>query len=397
MRIAHVITRLIIGGAQENTILTCEGLRLRGHDVTLIAGPETGPEGSLWPAAEARCGRTIRLASMVRAVQPGRDWRCAHDLLRLFQQERYAVVHTHSSKAGILGRWAAHRAGVPLVVHTIHGMSFNRTQRPAVRAWYALLERRAARWTHAFISVADAMTEQAVAAGIAPRDRFTTIRSGMETDHFAPDAITRGELRRRWQVPAGAVVIGTVARLFRNKGYEHLLAALPRIVERCPNAFFVWVGDGAQREEYTAALEKLNIRSRVHLTGLVPPAEVPAILTGFDLLVHASAWEGLPRAIVQAALTEVPAVSFDNDGAPEAIDDGKTGLLAPLGDAAALADRVARLAGDAPARERMGRAARVKCMAAFDYRTMVARIEALYEAALPRTGAPPAPAGPAAG
>ncbi|HRX83680.1 MAG TPA: glycosyltransferase family 4 protein [Phycisphaerae bacterium] len=380
MKIAHVITRLIIGGAQENTILTCEGLRLRGHDVTLIAGPETGPEGSLWPQAEARCGRTVRIDSLCRAVRPADDWRCAGELTEHFRGEGYDVVHTHSSKAGILGRWAAHRAGVPLVVHTIHGMSFNRTQSAPIRALYAFLERRAARWTHAFISVADAMTDQAVGAGIAPRDRFTTIRSGMETDHFAPDAITRAEMHRRWEVPEDAVVIGTVARLFRNKGYEHLLAALPRIVKRCPNAYFVWVGDGAQRAEYTATLEKLNLRSRVHLTGLVRPAEIPAILTGFDVLVHASAWEGLPRAIVQASLTEVPPVSFDNDGAPEAIDPGETGSLAPLGDADALADRVVELASDADLRRRLGQAARRKCMAMFDYHKMVAEIEALYAA-----------------
>jgi len=378
MKIAHVITRLIIGGAQENTILTCEGLRLRGHDVTLIAGAETGPEGSLWPQAEARCGRTVKLESLVRAVRPRLDWRCAGELTQLFRAERFDVVHTHSSKAGILGRWAAHRARVPRIVHTIHGMSFNRTQPALVRAGYAFLERRAAKWTHAFISVADAMTDQAVAAGIAPRERFTTIRSGMEVDHFAPDAITRAEMRRRWNIPDDAVVIGTIARLFRNKGYEHLLQAMPRIVARCPSAHFVWVGDGAQRDEYVAALAKLNLRKRVHLTGLVPPDQIPAILTGFDVLVHTSAWEGLPRAIVQAALTEVPAVSFDNDGAPEAIDNGVTGFLVALGDTAALAERSAQLAADAPARHQMGRAARTKCMAMFDYHKMVAQIDALY-------------------
>lgn len=378
MKIAQVITRLIIGGAQENTILTCEGLRLRGHDVTLIAGPETGPEGSLWPQAEARCGRALRVESMRRAVHPTLDLRSVCELVSLFRRERFDVVHTHSSKAGIVGRYAAHRAGVPLVVHTIHGMSFNRTQPAPVRALYAFLERRAARWTHAFISVADAMTKQAVAAGIAPRERFATIRSGMETDHFAPDAQTRADVRRAWGIPEDAVVVGTIARLFRNKGYEYLLRALPRIVGRCPQVRFVWVGDGADRDEYLAALEKLNLRDRVHLTGLILPEEVPAVLTGLDVLVHASAWEGLPRAIVQAALTEVPAVSFDNDGAPEAIDDGETGLLVPLGDANALADAVARLAADAALRLAMGQAARRKCMALFDWRTMVDQIDALY-------------------
>jgi glycosyltransferase involved in cell wall biosynthesis len=272
MKIAHVITRLIVGGAQENTLLTCAGLRLRGHDVTLIAGPETGPEGSMWPRAEATCGRCLRVPELRRAVAPIMDWRGAGVLAGIFRAEQFDVVHTHSSKAGILARWAARRARVPCIVHTIHGMSFNRTQSGLVRRFYALLERRAARWTHGLISVADAMTAQAVAAGIAPRERFVTIRSGMEVDHFAPDVTTRTEVRSRWNIPEDAVVVGTIARLFRNKGYEDLLAALPRIAASCPQARFVWIGDGAQRGEYERQLVKLNLRDRVHLTGLVPSA-----------------------------------------------------------------------------------------------------------------------------
>jgi hypothetical protein len=122
MRIIHVITRLIVGGAQENTVLTCRGLVEKGHEVTLIAGDETGPEGSLWDQAE-RCGcKLIRLASMCRAVRPMCDLRARRDLLEIFRREKPQVVHTHSSKAGILGRSAAAGAGVPVIVHTIHGM-----------------------------------------------------------------------------------------------------------------------------------------------------------------------------------------------------------------------------------------------------------------------------------
>ena len=144
MRICHVITRLIVGGAQENTVLSCRGLAERGHDVTLIAGPETGPEGSLWDKAEAAGCALVRVEAMRRAVRPNSDWRAARGLRHLFQQFRPDVVHTHSSKAGILGRWAAAKAGVPVVVHTIHGMSFNRTQGPAAYHLYRWLERRAA-------------------------------------------------------------------------------------------------------------------------------------------------------------------------------------------------------------------------------------------------------------
>jgi len=379
MKIAHVITRLIVGGAQENTILTCEGLARRGHEVTLIAGPQTGPEGSLWPRARAGGYETITETTLVRNVQPISEWRCAGKLERLFRERQFDIVHTHSSKAGILGRYAAHRAGIRPIVHTIHGMSFNRTQSVATRMLYRSLERRAAKWTDAFVCVADAMTDQAVKAKVAPRERFTTIRSGMETELYLPDPDARRDVRSEWGMPNDAVVVGTVARLFRNKGYEQLLQALPKIAEAFSNIWFVWIGDGAQRDEYVAKLERIGLRDRVHLTGLVPPDDIPRLLCGVDILVHASLWEGLPRAIVQAALTEMPAVSFDNDGAPEAIADGVTGLLAPLRDANRLAECVIELAGDANRRSDMGRRAREYCLDRFDEELMVDHIEALYE------------------
>ena len=195
LRICHVITRLIIGGAQENTVLTCRGLAERGHHVLLVAGPETGPEGSLWEAARASGCDVEVLDNLRRAVVPGRDWHALRDLTALYRRWRPDVVHTHSSKAGILGREAAARARVPVVVHTIHGMSFNRTQSAGRQALYRWLERRAARQTHAIVTVADAMIDQSAAAHIAPRDRFITVRSGMETDRFTPDPAERDRQR----------------------------------------------------------------------------------------------------------------------------------------------------------------------------------------------------------
>lgn len=386
MKIAHVITRLIIGGAQENTILTCQGLARRGHQVTLIAGPETGPEGSLWPRAEKLSGRLIRVDSLRRSIKPLGELRCGRALTALFRKDRFDVVHTHSSKAGIIGRYAARRAGTPLVVHTIHGMSFNRTQPAAVQWFYRMLERRAGRWTDAFVSVADAMTRQAVAAGLADAARFVTIRSGMETGLYGRRPADREAVRAEWNIPNGAVVVGTVARLFRNKGYEHLLAALPEVTAACPDVRFVWVGDGANRGQYEARLVRMNLRDRVHLTGLVHPGEIPRLMNGFDILVHASMWEGLARSLVQASLTEVPVVSFDNDGAPEVVQDGRTGYLVPVGNTQVLADRIVKLATNPDQRREMGRAAREACLGEFDHETMVQRLDELYGELRNRTG-----------
>ncbi len=379
MHICHVITRLIIGGAQENTVLTCRGLVERSHRVTLIAGPEIGPEGSLWDqASEAGC-ELVTVKSLRRAVQPLSDWRARRELQHIFERVRPDVVHTHSSKAGIVGRSAAARVGVPVIIHTIHGMSFNRTQAKAVQVFYRFLERQAARHTSVFVSVADAMTDQAVAAGLAPGDRFVTIRSGMEIDRFAPRADLRDRFRREWGVADDQVVVGTIARLFENKGYEDIIAAMPSAVARQPKLKFVWIGDGARRVRYQRQLEAMGFSDHVHMVGLISPDEVASHLNGFDIVLHASRWEGLPRAVVQGLLTEVPAISFDNDGAPEVVIPEETGILVPYGDTRLLADAIVTLSADAELRRTLGRRGRTRCATMFDWRMMVADLEALYQ------------------
>lgn len=378
MNICHVITRLIIGGAQENTLLSCAGLVQRGHRVTLLAGPETGPEGTLWPHAEQSGATLIRLQSLRRNPHPILDARCLRELTAVFRAGSYDVVHTHSSKAGILGRWAAHRARVPRIFHTIHGMSFNRTQRVLSRSFYRFLERRASRWTTHFVTVADAMTDQAVAAGLAPRDRFTTVYSGIRTDLFQPDAARREVVRREWNVKPNDVVVGTVARLFRNKGHEEIIEAMPAALAQSPNLRFVWIGNGAHRDDYQTELTRIGLRDRVHFAGLVPPDEIPLLINGFDILLHASRWEGLPRALVQGLLMQVPGISFDNDGAPEVIIHGQTGLLVRLGDPPALAAAINRLAADPNLRRDMGLTGRARCLDRFNADGMVTRLEELY-------------------
>ena len=387
MKICHLITRLIIGGAQENTLLTCLGLAEMGHEVVLIAGPETGPEGSLWGKVESSGLSAVKLDEMRRAVDPLNDWRCLRALERLLGELGCDVVHTHSSKAGILGRLAAKRAGVPLVVHTIHGMSFNRTQSAPARTLYRWLERRAAGWTDAIICVADAMADQAVAAGVAPRRRFTTIYSGMETDQFVPDPARRQQVRAEWGFEDGHIVVGTIARLFRNKGYEEIIAAMPAMVRNGGPLRFVWVGDGRDRQRYERDLGRIALRDRVRLTGLVRPDQIPGLLAGFDILVHASRWEGLPRALPQALLMEVPVVSFDNDGAPEVVTPGVTGELVRLGDLNGLAVAVARLAQSPERRRRLGAAGRARCLEMFDHRKMVREIDELYRRVMDEQGA----------
>ncbi|MCZ6815410.1 MAG: glycosyltransferase, partial [Planctomycetota bacterium] len=325
MRIMHVITRLIVGGAQENTILSCEGLQAEGHEVHLLAGPTTGPEGSLVDRARAGKYHYEEIPELVRQVSPLRDRRAMTALRKRFAALQPDVVHTHSSKAGVLGRLAAHAAGVPAIVHTIHGMSFNRTQPWVTRAAYAAAERYCAKRCHAIVSVADAMTAQAQSARIGRPDQYHTIRSGIVVADFDPDRQDPAATRAQWGNRPDDVVVGTVARLFRNKGYEQLIEVIDRAVTAEPKLRFVWIGDGAHRPAYEAELSRRNLRERVTITGLLPPNEMPRVLAAMDILSHTSQWEGLPRAAVQALLMQKPVISLEIDGAPEVVLPGQTG------------------------------------------------------------------------
>jgi glycosyltransferase involved in cell wall biosynthesis len=378
VHIVHVITRLIVGGAQENTLLTCEGLHGRGYQVTLISGPARGPEGSLVERARHGGYRFIEMPELIRAVNPWYDARARRHLEIDFRHFKPDVVHTHSSKAGIVGRFAAHDAAVPVVVHTIHGMSFNRTQSWPVRKLYAWLEWMAARRSHAIVAVADAMIEQSAAAGICPREKMTTIYSGMEVGDFTPTRYDRDAIRRSWGVSEGEIVVGTVARLFRRKGYEQLLPIMAAAARRDPRLRFVWIGNGAQRPEYETDLGRRGLSKRTTLAGLVLPERIPELLAGLDILAHTSQWEGLPRAVVQSLLMRVPAVAFDIDGTPEVVLDGRTGRLVRLGDTDGFVDALVSLADDAEARRRMGAAGRAHCLERFDWRRMVDALERLY-------------------
>ena len=197
MRVVHIITRLIIGGAQENTILNCQDLiHEHGDDVLLVTGPGVGPEGSLEDDARGRGVPLEVIPHMRRPIHPARDWKCYREITKMLRERKPDVVHTHSGKAGLLGRVAAHAVGVPAILHTVHGAPFHQFQSRLAREFFRRCEIYAAARCHALISVADAMTEQLVAARVAPREKFTTIYSGMEVEPFLQAEALRTATRR---------------------------------------------------------------------------------------------------------------------------------------------------------------------------------------------------------
>ena len=425
LKILHISTRLILGGSQENTILSCEGQARQGHEVHLAYGPIFGPEGSMLERVQSfrtddgRGITTHELPNMVRELNPWKDHFCFHhDLKQLIRKVQPDVVHTHSSKAGILGRWAAWKemtrsqrakgpdqrqsdtqpsghlpsGHFPAVVHTIHGPPFmpieggsvSRTKIRVTNKIYEVAEKFAAKRCHTIVSVADAMTEQFLARGIGSPEQYITVRSGMETDpYLKPEHDqSRPVIRESLGLGEDDFVIGTVARLAQHKGHDDLLDALAEDLRKNPSWKLLWVGDGWWKDRLIAKAETLGVRGQIVMPGLVPPARVPGLIRAMDVLAHPSSREGLPRTVPQALLCGVCPVAYDVDGTREACRDGETGLLVTLGDLAGLRSAIVQLHDDPDLRIRLASHGRDWCATEFAAETMVEHLEAVYERAL---------------
>lgn len=379
MRVTHVITRLVVGGAQENTVATVLGLRRRPQfQVDLISGPTAGPEGTLAPLLESEPELLTVLPSLIRAVHPFYDWIALRQLTAIFRSARPHIVHTHSGKAGILGRLAASRAGVPVIIHTIHGPSFGKFQGTAQNFFFTNAERRAARVTTHFIAVADAMIRQYLAAGIGAPVQYTRIFSGFDLAPFLA-ATNDPALRQRLGIRRDDIVIGKIARLFKLKGHDDLLTAAPAIVQRCPRVKFLLVGGGEWRERLERRAAALGLGRYFIFTGLVKPEEIPGYVGVMDILVHLSLREGLARALPQALAAGRPVIAYDCDGANEVCRPGETGYLIRPGDLQDLTEKIVQLAANPAQRGEFGERGRQLARQSFSVGTMVENICTLYQ------------------
>jgi len=385
-RVAHVITRLIVGGAQETALASVVELRRRGRfDADLILGPTYGPEGTLVPEAH-RLGVEPRLVrSLRREINPLLDPVALGALAVTLRRGRYDVVHTHSSKAGVLGRIAARAARVPAIVHTVHGWGFNERQPPLVNKTFTAAERWCAGFTDVLVTVTPRDTQVGLALGIGRPAQYTTIRSGIDVAHFRTPRRSRQEVRGELGLSADAAVVVNVMRLAPQKAPLDFIDAAGRLLREIPDAQFLIVGDGPLRETAEARCRRLGIRERVVFTGL--RTDVPDLLAASDVLALASLWEGLPRVIPQAMAAGLPVVATAVAGNAEAVADGVTGILVPPRDPAALGSALAALLADRARAEAMGAAGRAR-VDEFSVERMVNDLEALYARCIARPRTP---------
>ena len=381
LKICHVITRMNIGGAEENTLLTCMGLVKKGHDVTLVTGLSTGPEGNLLAHSDTTGLNVIEIPELVRSISPFKDWKTYRKLLKLFRKEQFDVVHTHASKAGILGRFAAFDAHVPFIVHTVHGQAFHPFQSWLKNAIFKFAERLAANRSDKIYAVAQAMIDQCVAAKIAPAEKYKVVYSGMDLSSFM-NATADQALREKLGIPEGAPVIGVIARMFPQKGYEDLLQIAPEIAGAFPEARFLLLGDGTMRQEIERKVQEMGLTGQFIFTGMVPPDEVCRYLPFMSVLVHLSYHEGLPRTAVQALAAKVPVVAYPVDGTPEVVEDGVTGYLPGLRNLRQVSGMVIALLRNAELRRVMGETGQGRVKTRFDTQKMVEALNNEYIAAI---------------
>ena len=377
IKVINPITRLIVGGAQETVIETCAGIDQKRFATQIIAGPQTGPEGELITEVQKQGIPLTIIPEIVREVNPVKDLIATFKLVNIFRREQPHIVHTHSSKTGIIGRWAARIARVPVIVHTVHGWAHHPYQKAFIRGMYIFLERIAAPFTDRLIAVSTLNVEKGLKDHIGTRDRYTVIHSCINIEQFSRTFTDSAFLKKNLGLNGSGPVVGTVSRLSKQKNPLDFVRMAALVKKQIPEAQFLFVGDGPLRSETEALIRELNLQKDMVLAGL--RKDVPELLCCMDIFTLTSLWEGLPRVIPQAMVAGLPVVANNIDGNAEIIQNGSNGFLVPPGDATGMADRVVQLLKDQKLKQEISAKGHETALQEFSLQDMVRKIEELYE------------------
>lgn len=384
IRVLHPITRMIVGGAQENTMYTASHLDKNQFQVEIISGPQTGSEGSLIDEARKLGVPITIIPQLLRQISPYDDLTTLLKLISIMKDNQYDIVHTHSSKAGILGRIAARIASIPIIIHTVHGWSFHDYLPKHTRTLYIHLEQWAASITDALIVVNTGDIQKGLNQNIGGSEQYHLIRSAIPLDQFQPRDWDRAQTRSELGIPRDAVVVGNVGRFSPQKNPLDWIRVAADIAKEHPEAYFLLVGDGPLHAEVDAELTKENIKHKTILTGL--RRDVARMMSAMDIFLITSLWEGLPRVIPQAMAMGLPVVANRVDGTEDAIEHGINGYLCSPGDLPGASKYCKELLKNPSRRQELGENGREITQRDFDMRTMIKQIESLYMKMLRKKG-----------
>jgi glycosyltransferase involved in cell wall biosynthesis len=380
VKVLRVIARLNVGGPALHVAYLTEGLADRGYDTTLVAGSLARGEESMAHVAQTRGARIVTLPNLHREISPLNDLRAMFKLARLIRSERPQILHTHTAKAGAVGRIAALLAGdarPPIIVHTFHGHVLRGYFNPVTTLGFKTLERWLARSTTRLIAVSPEVRDDLVRLGVAPAEKFAVIRLGIELgERVGGGEEARREMRRQLGVREDAFVVGWVGRMTAVKRTDDVLLAFRELLDRGVDAWLCLVGDGPDRTQLEQRAHELGVVRRCLFVGYQD--DVAPYYAAIDALLLPSVNEGTPVSVIEALAAERPAVATRVGGVPDVVRDGVDGYLVDVGDAAALADRLAELANDPAQRDAMGREGRSRVLERYAVDRLVDDIDRLY-------------------
>ena len=388
VKILRVIARLNMGGPALHVAYLTEGLTKRGYDTTLVSGSLARGEDSMAFVADAHGVEIVRIDELGREISPLRDLLATIRLARLIRKERPQILHTHTAKAGTVGRVAALLAGSrkpPIVVHTFHGHVLRGYFGPVRTLLFRLLERWLAASTTALVAVSPQVRDDLVALGIAPRERFVVIRLGIELDErVTPEQNSRSESRRYLGIPGDRFTVGWIGRMTAVKRTDDVLVAFKRLREHGVDAVLCMVGDGPDRVQLEQRAHELGLARDTVFLGY--QEDVAPFYAAFDALVLPSGNEGTPVSVIEALAAELPVVATRVGGVPDVVQDGEDGFLVETGATDDLADRLARLARDPELRARMGKHGRERVLPRYAVDRLVEDVDELYRSLLSAAG-----------
>jgi glycosyltransferase involved in cell wall biosynthesis len=363
-KVVHIITRLDKGGSAENTFLTADGLDKTEYEVVLITGltrefetsvPESLAIAENLKRLERGGVRILTVPQLVRNARPAKDLQALFLLYMMLRRERPQIVHTHTSKAGILGRWAARLAGCPIVVHTPHGHVFWGYFGPFRTSLFIFLEKWTAFLTDRIILLTKQEKKDHLRFGIAPENKFVTIHSGVRLEDFSKRSTDEMiNMRKDLGLPRDALVVGTVGRLTPVKGQRFLIEAAQDIISTHPRTFFVFLGNGELRPEFLKRASESNIGPNILFLGWRP--DVARVMSVFDIFVLPSLNEGMGKVLVEAMAAGKPIIASGIGGITDLVVDGLNGILVPPANSRALAREIRNLLDDEGRRNAMGMA-----------------------------------------
>lgn len=384
MRVLRLFSRLNIGGPSFHVIHLASGLQHLGYETRLVVGREAAREGNLLDLAEERGLDLVQMESLGREIRPLHDLRAFVSLFRMIRAFRPEIVHTHTAKAGVLGRVAAWMARVPIVVHTYHGHVLRGYFGPTKTAVFRLLERGLGSVSDALVAVSRAVEGDLVALGVAPPGKIRVIPLGLDLAPLA-SPLPRGALWREAGVNEDTPLVGIVGRLAPIKDVGTFLRAAARVAEAAPEARFAVVGDGEERAALEAEARDLGLVGRVHFYGW--RRDIAAVYGDLDVVVNCSRNEGTPVALIEALAAGRPVVATRVGGNPDVLGDGAFGALVPPADPEALAQAILSVLRDpAEARARAAKG-RTHVLAHHSVERLVKDVDTLYRELLAARGA----------